>query len=177
MSLAEDLISSLTAEEIQKGQYFKPVDLLSLRPKQGVLIGGKRAVVIDVNKRGSDIEFTYVKGRRVFGKEVTLVLKATGPATNIQPYTNVDPYTAEDVIEDITKGMKNAYSKMENSKVCVSCQLTVPRYPGRYPGKCPGCGDELEDLQNSPRYSEQSDYNKAWNRQMRLIPKDRIGGE
>lgn len=45
-----------------------------------------------------------------------------------------------------TRGMKNAYRRMENVRECASCGLTVPRYPGRYPSKCPECGAELMEL-------------------------------
>lgn len=90
--------------------------------------------------------------------------------------------TAEQLIdlylnEGPTRGMKNAYAKrMEARYKCVECGSMIPKYEGRYPGKCPECnGTELEDLQNTPRYSEND--RRKMNRQMRMVPQDRIGGE
>lgn len=106
----------------------------------------------------------------------------------------IDSYLAE----KLTRGIRNALEKAGGVKVCSSCRLMVPRYPGRYPQKCPECGDELEDLQNAPTYSESleegwrqkvvdfyiarakeqgldyRDDTHAYNAQMRRIPKDRI---
>ena len=66
----------------------------------------------------------------------------------------IDKYLAE----KMTPGARKAYSKLENGgKVCADCRIIVPKYPGRYPQECPACGNELEDLQNSPRYSEAYD--------------------
>ncbi len=83
------------------------------------------------------------------------------------------------LFEKLTKGMRNAYSRMEGHvKVCVDCRLVVPKYPGRYPQSCPECGDQLEDMQNAPVYSEQSDKHKAYGSQMRVVSKKtRIGRE
>jgi len=47
----------------------------------------------------------------------------------------------------ITKGMKNAYSKLGSPRyVCSNnnCGVTVPRYGGRYPSACPSCGGGLD---------------------------------
>lgn len=87
--------------------------------------------------------------------------------------------------EKLTRGIKNAIERNGGSKACVGCSLVIPKYPGRYPQKCPECGDEVEDLQNSPRYSEAVDSytsrklqqhkdNKARNAKMRRVPQDRI---
>lgn len=82
----------------------------------------------------------------------------------------------------ITRGMRRAYERYA-IKRCKTCELTVPKYPGRYVSKCPACGGEIEDLQNSPVYSEgrrrrkeNADRN-ALDAQMRRVPKDRIGRE
>lgn len=99
---------------------------------------------------------------------------------------------AEELIDQyleakMTPGARRAYGKLENGgKVCAACHIIVPRYPGRYPSTCPGCDGELEDLQNSPRYSE-SEYKvltqreiqqmkdrRAMDAQMRRIPQDRV---
>lgn len=82
----------------------------------------------------------------------------------------------------VTKGMKKAYERLFSSsgvKKCGGCGTVVPRYPGRYPRTCPHCSGALEDLQNTPMYSErkkkeQSADSRKINAQMRRIPQDRI---
>lgn len=78
--------------------------------------------------------------------------------------------------EALTRGMKRAMEKYSNARVCQKCQVWVPKYPGRYPRSCPECGMELEDLQNSPVYSEASGKKDrtATNAKMRRVPQDRI---
>ena len=49
-------------------------------------------------------------------------------------------------LEEMTRGMKNAYKKMEGKKVCSECGTVLPIYRGRYPSKCTECGTEWSDF-------------------------------
>lgn len=47
----------------------------------------------------------------------------------------------------LTKGLKNAYSKIDPFKSkCPSenCNFVMPVYKGKYPSKCPLCGTKMD---------------------------------
>jgi predicted Zn-ribbon and HTH transcriptional regulator len=176
MTLAEQLIDDIVKEKLVSGKPLSGPEVAELKPKQHVFINGRRAVIIDVSRQGNNVELVYMTGTRMYGPEKYLVVSAN---------TSASPVLAADVEESykITRGMKRAYEKV-GKLVCRKCGMTVPRYPGRYPSRCPDCGGQLEDLQNSPRYSESRRGRKrenadrhAWDAQMRRVPKDRIGRE
>ena len=45
-----------------------------------------------------------------------------------------------EIIEGLTKGIKNAMAKGRVKHNCPDCGFSVPVYGGRYPSKCPECG-------------------------------------
>ena len=153
---AEQLIDQLLegrGGKLVKGKVLSGAEVAALSPKQGILVNGKRCVVIDVNKKGNIIELVYSKGVRKFSKDLFLEVRITDKTTPVQAYTKEDPkgrdiwiYRREPAMatEAITRGMKNAYSKRENKMTCLACGMPVPRYPGRYPNKCTECGAEFE---------------------------------
>lgn len=121
---------------VEKGRVLTGAEVASLSPKQGILVNGKRAVVISVNTKGSGVELVYTVGAKSFGKEKYLDLSKTDQKTPIQYYQKV-------TWEGLTQGMKNAYAKGDAKKSCPDCGLAIPRYPGRYPKQCPECGSVL----------------------------------
>jgi len=72
---------------ISKGDTLSGADLLQLKPKQGILVKGRRAVVVDVTSKGDKVELIYVKGAKAFGKEQYLDVKKTDKETPVQFYT------------------------------------------------------------------------------------------
>lgn len=179
MNLAEQLIDEFVTEKLVAGKVLSGAEVQNLKSKQHVFINGKRAVVFDSVRRGNDVELTYMTGTKLLGPEKYLVVSATASST---------PVSAADEVNEgykITRGMKKAYERISSAlgvKQCPDCDSIIPRYPGRYPSKCPYCGGTLEDLQNSPKYSEgkqrrtTAEFNKV-NAQVRRVPKDRIGNE
>jgi hypothetical protein len=150
---AEQLITNLLegrSGRMTKGEFLTGSQVAALKPKQGILINGRRAVVIDVVRQGNNVELTYARGARSFSKDLLLIIRIQDKITPVQMYARSDP-TSKDVWiyrpgqdEGITRGMKNAYAKQENKKTCPACGTAVPKYPGRYPNKCPECGAEYE---------------------------------
>ena len=172
---AEKLIDRHLGEKVQtvKGKVLSGVEVSKLKYKKAILVNNKRAVVLDINVKGQEVEVVYTPGAKVSGRDRYISVKLSDKTTPIQLFTRVD--------ESITKGMRNAYGRLENNvRTCNSCSATIPKYPGRYPDSCPACGEKFEDLQSTPRYSEQkrSRDQKNMNRQMRVVsPDTRVGAE
>ena len=140
---AEQLIDELLEIRygaVQKGAALTGADVAALAARQHILVDGQRSVVVDVSKKGNEVELVYIKGAKKFGKEKFLVVQMSDKETPVQLYTRFG------YDEGLTKGMRNAYSRNENKMVCQECGLPVPKYPGRYPRLCPECGAELECL-------------------------------
>lgn len=148
MVTARDLISIYLDEKkpgaVVKGETLSGSDVAALKPKQGILVDGRRAVVIDVEKSGSDVTLIYSKGVRKTGRDKIITVSVSDKETPVQYYSRKPLEAAEHLIEKLTRGMRNAYSRQENVKRCPECGLSVPRYPGKYPKACPDCGAELE---------------------------------
>lgn len=175
--IAEQLIDKYLNEKLVPADSLSGKDIAKLKGRENIYVNGRRAVVVSVSTKGNTVELIYVKGRKVFGKEQYLDISLNATTTPVQ--------SSKEVYEGhtVTQGMRRAYEKHGGVKCCKECELLVPKYPGRYPNKCPSCGAELEDLQNSPKYSEEAtardliqlaQLNIRYDPQMRRIPKDRL---
>ena len=140
---AERLIDELLEARMRivKGDFLSPREVLGLRSKQGVLVRGKRAVIVDISSfkdRGGVemLSVIYIKGAKSFGREQSLVVPMSDRETPIQLYKKIE-------IEGMTKGMKNVLQKQQSKTSCGSCGFKIPKYPGAYPAKCPECDAAL----------------------------------
>ena len=175
--LAEDTITNYLQEQ-EEPKYLSGTEVAALRPGQTIKVSSKPSVVGKVLRNAETVELYYNGG--------DLSFNITDLKTPIEYFTLTKVSVEEIIDEKITHGMKRAMGRYENNRaICIDCNLVIPKYPGRYPSKCVECGGQLEDLQNSPSYSERHDkvkrYGKddyhASNAQMRRIPQDRVGGE
>lgn len=137
-------------QKVIKAQVLSGELVSALNYRQPILINGKRGVVIEVNKRGDEIELVYALGHKKFSKDRSLILSMKDKTTPIQLYYRVQENSpAERLITEMvdpghySKGMLNAFQRQQGARKCPSCGFQVPRYPGSYPQRCLRCGEPL----------------------------------
>ncbi len=93
---AEQLIDQLLEAKqktkygaVVKGDELSGSEIASLRPKQAILVKGKRAVVLGVVSKGNNIELTYAAGAKTFSRDRYLTIKKTDQKTSVQHFTRV----------------------------------------------------------------------------------------
>ena len=81
---AEQMIDNYISEKFDKGDALTGKQVATLKPKQHIFFDGKKAVVIAVNvdKKRRETELVYVKGRRAFGKEISVII----PHNDVRSY-------------------------------------------------------------------------------------------
>ena len=129
--------SSDLLERVIKGDFLSGREVGALRPKQGILINGRRAVVIDVGDKGKEVELIFAYGVKSFKGESYVTVRKQDSATPVQLYSR-------EHTKQLSRGAINALQKKDPNKiVCVSCGFALPKYPGRYPCNCGNCGDKF----------------------------------
>lgn len=78
-------------EKVVKGEFLTGREVAQLKQRQHIFIRGRHAVVVDVNRRGPNVELVYVKGRKAFGNEIYMDVPFNDMKTVIQMGVKLDP--------------------------------------------------------------------------------------